>query len=247
MALNEQSSIRLLVCTPDSESADAVRAAAEKLEAFIQPVRCFQTLFSLESYLADTVRGSAEIVVLSADFPELKSFEAAVRLWKMFPHLLILFTSADLNKTVPLLFTETRPYAPFGLLRVPFGSGELQKNLEQAVEAVSLNIPRCFILKTQFGLASVRFSRILYAESEKRIVHIYLTNGLQYDSYIKMDVLEQAMPQNFMRIHQSFLVNLDYAQMISDNNLVLSNSRTLPISRNYKASLKERLFMLKGC
>ena len=247
MMLNEQSSMRLLICEPDSDAAEHVQAAAGKLEAFIQPIRCFQTLFSLESYLADTVRGSAEVVVLSADFPEHKSYETAVRLWKMFPHLLILFTASDLSKTVPLLFTETRPYTPFGLLQVPFDDSALTKNLEQAIEAVSLNIPRCFILKTQFGLASVRFSRILYAESEKRIVHIYLTNGLQYDSYIKMDVLEEAMPQNFMRIHQSFLFNLDYAQMISDNNLVLSNSKSLPISRNYKSTLKERLFTLKGC
>ncbi len=246
MDLRGQNNTRLLICDDDNTVLEKFRKIAEEEPAFIRPVRCFQTVFSLETYLADTVRGNADVIILSADFPEKKGIRAACRLWQMYPHLLIIFSMRDLSSGVSLLFSEIRPYAPFGILNRSCVHDEVLLNLQQAAEQTALNAPRCFFLKTQYGMAAVRYNHIVYAESEKRIVHIFLNNGLQYDSYIKMDTLEQALPPHFLRIHQSYLINLDYAEQINGNDLIMTKGGSLPISRNYKTVLKERLYSLKG-
>ena len=246
MKMYEQNAIRLVLCDPNQDYMNEVVVMLGGMQMFIHPIRSFLSTFALESYLMDTVRGSADIVVISADFPEDSGILTAMRLWEMFPHLLILFSAADIGTAAGRLFTMTRPYSPFGLLARPFDPEQVRLNLEQAAAQLRMMAPHCFLLKTHFGIAAVRFSRVVFAESEKRIIHVYLNNGLQYDSYMKMDILETAMPTHFMRVHQSYLVNLDYAQMLSDNILTLTDGRSVPVSRNYKNPLKERLYLLKG-
>lgn len=246
MEISEQNAVRLVICDPDRAYMDQVTELLKNVPMLIRPVRCFLSTFALETYLTDTVRGCTDIVIISADYPDDAGILTARRLWEMFPQLLILFSSSDIGASAGRLFTMTRPFSPFGMLSRPADPAQLMLNLEQAIAQLQMSAPHCFILKTQFGLASVRFNRVVFAESEKRILHVRLNNGLQYDTYMKMDILETAMPKHFMRVHQSYLVNLDYAQMLSENTLTLIDGRTLPVSRNYKNALKERLFLLKG-
>ena len=246
MEMYEQNTVRLVLCDPNQDYMNDIVVLLGGMQMFIHPIRCFLSTFALESYLTDTLRGHADIIILSADFPEDAGILAARRLWEMYPHLLILFSASDIGAAAGRLFTMTRPYSPFGLLSRPVDPEQIRLNLEQAAAQMKMMAPHCFLLKTSFGLASVRFSRVVFAESDKRIIHVYLSNGMQYDTYMKMDILETAMPKHFMRVHQSYLVNLDYAQMLCDNLLTLTDGRSVPVSRNYKNQLKEQLFLLKG-
>ena len=53
--------------------------------------------------------------------------------------------------------------------------------------------------------------------------------------------LEERLPQNFMRIHRSYIVNLDKIQEVNKNKVVLDAETYLPVGDNYKEVFNEYL------
>jgi DNA-binding LytR/AlgR family response regulator len=51
---------------------------------------------------------------------------------------------------------------------------------------------------------------------------------------LAMKTLEERLPQNFMRIHRSYIVNLDKIQEVNKNRVILDADTYLPIGDSYK-------------
>lgn len=75
---------------------------------------------------------------------------------------------------------------------------------------------------------------ILYVESLDNYVKIHL-NDEQIITKEKISGLEQRLPDNFLRIHRSFLVNTSFVQSFTREKVRI-HSKELPISRTYKSS-----------
>lgn len=58
---------------------------------------------------------------------------------------------------------------------------------------------------------------------------------------IAMKKLEERLPQNFMRIHRSYIVNLDKIQEVNKNKVILDAETYLPVGDNYKEEFNEYL------
>lgn len=78
---------------------------------------------------------------------------------------------------------------------------------------------------------SLPLKDILYFESDKRIITIKTLNE-EYSFYGKLDnIEEQLKKQDFVRCHQSFLVNARKITAVRINDLTLNNSELLPVSK----------------
>lgn len=78
---------------------------------------------------------------------------------------------------------------------------------------------------------SIPLRDILYFSSDKRIVTIK-TNTAEYSFYDKLnDIEERLKKQDFVRCHQSFLVNAKKITSVTVNDLTLTNGETLPVSK----------------
>jgi DNA-binding LytR/AlgR family response regulator len=53
--------------------------------------------------------------------------------------------------------------------------------------------------------------------------------------------LEERLPQNFMRIHRSYIVNLDKIQEVNKNRVILDSDTYLPIGDLYKEQFNDYL------
>ena len=51
---------------------------------------------------------------------------------------------------------------------------------------------------------------------------------------LAMKALEERLPSNFMRIHRSYIVNLDKIQEVNKNRVILDAETFLPIGDSYK-------------
>ncbi len=72
---------------------------------------------------------------------------------------------------------------------------------------------------------------IVYVESYGRKVYFELLNE-ECVAYRKLDEVEQELADNnFLRIHQSYLVNMYYIDHIEDYQVYLITGQTLPIPR----------------
>jgi two-component system, LytTR family, response regulator len=53
-----------------------------------------------------------------------------------------------------------------------------------------------------------------------------------------MKELEAQLPDNFVRIHNSYMVNIDHIEHIADNQVVIGKAK-LPVSASYRDAFLE--------
>jgi DNA-binding LytR/AlgR family response regulator len=88
-------------------------------------------------------------------------------------------------------------------------------------------------IKSDKRIEKIELSDILYAESVGNYVSIY-TDDKRILAYLTMKSLEAQLPaDDFIKIHQSYLVNCSKIEAIEGNEIKIEG-KSLPISRNYR-------------
>jgi two-component system LytT family response regulator len=96
-------------------------------------------------------------------------------------------------------------------------------------------------LPTIHGYELIPLNNIMYCESKSNYTNICLNNGQQMlISKTLKDIEELLNMQPFFRVHNSFLINLQYTVRYNKGeggSLVLNNEIVIPVSRNKKEEL----------
>jgi len=95
-------------------------------------------------------------------------------------------------------------------------------------------------VKSDYKLIQIEFNNILYIEGLKDYVKFCLENSEKHVlSLMSMKSLEDNLPDSkFMRVHRSFIVNLDKIKTIERNRIVFGKEY-IPISENYKEKFQK--------
>lgn len=90
----------------------------------------------------------------------------------------------------------------------------------------------------------VRYTNIIYIESVKHRLRIHMENGSVYEVYGKLGDYEQRLMASglFLRCHQSFLVNTNHVQGISERDFIMTNGARIPIRKSSAAKLKKEYY-----
>ena len=86
----------------------------------------------------------------------------------------------------------------------------------------------------------VMFKDILYIESLKDYVKIYLAGDKAVVTKEKMSVLEETLPDPFLRTHRSYLVNTIHVTAYTAHDIEIG-VKEIPIGISYKRQVQERL------
>lgn len=91
-------------------------------------------------------------------------------------------------------------------------------------------------LRSQYTLQVVAFDEILYLESSESYTHFHLTEGRTVVVSRSVIEYEQLLPrQQFLRCHQSYLVNGYYIDHYhNDGHVALKGGQQIPVSRRKK-------------
>ena len=103
----------------------------------------------------------------------------------------------------------------------------------------------------------VNFEDILFIEGMKNYVRINTKKGEQIMTLMNMKSFEETLPpEEFLRVHKSYIIAIDSITAIEGNNAVLGKL-TMPIGTTYKEALDEAfaksevwvvdLLLLKSC
>jgi two-component system response regulator LytT len=114
--------------------------------------------------------------------------------------------------------------------------------LEQKMPArVDVNNEFLF-LKSDHKIKRINFNDILYIEGLKDYVKVYIQNSLKpVLSLTSLKLLESKLPENkFMRVHRSFIVNLEKIDTIERSRIVFGKEY-IPVSDQYKDKFQEYL------
>ncbi len=106
----------------------------------------------------------------------------------------------------------------------------------------------CLFVKSDYKLVKILLSEIKYIESANEYIQINLINDKPITTLIRLKVIEEQLPKDkFMRVHRSFIVNLDRVKVIERNRIVFDQKIYIPIGDQYKENFQhfvEKTFLV---
>lgn len=126
--------------------------------------------------------------------------------------------------------------SPFYYLKKPITKEKLEKVYNKLIENKK-NI------SVKFDKEIKRISKddIIYVDSYARIINFHLKDNSIIKSYNKMSELENNLPNNFLRIHKSYIINMDKVKSYSKSEIILYDNTKLKIGRIFKQKVEDKL------
>jgi DNA-binding LytR/AlgR family response regulator len=90
-------------------------------------------------------------------------------------------------------------------------------------------------VKIDYKVVRICLNDILYIEGMREYVRIHLANGKSVMPLIRLHSLEDQLPSSkFMRVHRSYIVNLEKINAIEHSRIVFDGKEYIPVSDQYK-------------
>jgi two-component system, LytTR family, response regulator len=99
-----------------------------------------------------------------------------------------------------------------------------------------------FYIKSGKTIIKINMDTVLFIEGLKDYVTIH-TSDNKHVVYKRMKELEDALPVNFSRVHNSFIVNRNHINKIEQNQVFI-NGQSIPISDKYRETFLKEVRLL---
>lgn len=105
---------------------------------------------------------------------------------------------------------------------------------QKSVETIQTS-PDFLFVKSEYKLIRIALADIKYIESANEYIQIHLVNDSPVTTLIRLKTMEEQLPKDrFMRVHRSFIVNLDQVKVIERNRIIFDQKVFIPIGEQYK-------------
>ena len=167
---------------------------------------------------------------------------------------LIVFTTAYSEYAVEGFKVNAVDYLlkPFGLQDFQRAANRIRERLENTKrQDISLtshpspltsNDDDVIFLKTEYRIVKVTISNIRYVEAMSEYLKVYLEGEPKpIVTLLSMKKMEERLPDSFMRIHRSYIINLTKIQEVNKNRVIMDSDTYLPIGDMYKDTFQAYL------
>ena len=170
---------------------------------------------------------------------------------------LVVFTTAYAEYAVEGFRVNAVDYLlkPFGLQDFQRAANRLRERKEERGErrenSVTAGSPGgspadtpsdTFFLKTDYRIVKVTISDIRYVEAMSEYLKVWLDGEPKpIVTLLSMKKMEEHLPDYFMRIHRSYIVNLKKIQEVNKNRVIMDADTYLPIGDMYKETFQAYL------
>ena len=95
-------------------------------------------------------------------------------------------------------------------------------------------------VKSDYKLIRIMLSDISYIESSNEYITIHQANDKPVTTLMRLKSMEEQLPEKlFMRVHRSFIVNLEKVKVIERNRIVFDAKTYIPIGDQYKEKFQQ--------
>lgn len=131
-------------------------------------------------------------------------------------------------------------------LQLPASEEDLASVMERVSKTGRWKSNEYLTVKMRSTIYKIPFRSIFYFEKSYRKINIVSEEGV-YTFYGKMEMLTGMLPDNFIRCHNSYIVNFDKIIMMENNYLNFSRrslcddmKEKIPVSRTYYADVRNK-------
>ena len=160
---------------------------------------------------------------------------------------------------VPPLIVFTTAYSEYAVegfrvnavdyLLKPFGLQDFQRaanrllSLTSHLSSLTSHLENDVVfLKTEYRVVKVSISDIRYVEAMSEYLKVHLESDKKpIITLLSMKKMEERLPDYFMRIHRSYIVNLKMIQEVNKNRIIMDADTYLPIGDMYKDTFQAYL------
>ena len=213
--------------------------ALRQIAGYIQKIPFLELVSQCPSAMAAfgaLEKESIDLMFVDINMPDLNGLEF-VRSLAEKP--LVVFTTAYSEYAVEGFKVDATDYLlkPFSFSEFSKAANKAKSQFElirQQPEKLESNHQFLFI-KSEYKLVRINLNDVLFIEGMKEYVRIHLAGQKPVMTLLSMKSLEAKLPKHrFMRVHRSYLVNLDKVTTVERFRIVFSDKHRIPVSENYK-------------
>jgi DNA-binding LytR/AlgR family response regulator len=197
--------------------------------------KCYDALEAMEWLKHQKV----DVIFLDINMPALSGLEMAALIPK---DQRIIFTTAYAEHALDSFAFHVIDYLlkPVSFKRFLQAMQKLQLQI-QPVETIEIPAkePELLFIKSGRTVINIRFTDILYIEAHKEYLQIH-TKDQKHLVYKRMKDMVTSLPDSFIRIHNSYIINLQHLQKTNVQSVQISD-KELPVSSSYKEALQTKL------
>ena len=156
---------------------------------------------------------------------------------------LVVFTTAYSEYAIEGFKVNAVDYLlkPFGMQEFMRAANRLQERLSIPASAPAETDDTLF-LKTDYRIVKVNIPDIRYVEAMSEYLKVWIEGEAKpIITLLSMKKMEERLPDNFMRIHRSYIINLDKIQEVNKNRVIMDADTYLPIGDLYKEAFQAYL------
>lgn len=186
-----------------------------------------------------------QIVFLDINMEQMNGIETAMCLRELCKETFLVFVTAYINYTLEGYKVDAVRY-------VLKNVGNLEESICESLDAICAKMAyKSHIKEFPFKdcVKKLSLERIVYIESNLHEVsfHVLENELVTYSMRNTLSRVEAELAEEmFVRIHQSYLVNLQYIKMIKPGFAVLTNGTELSIAKPRYKYVKERFICYQG-
>lgn len=180
-----------------------------------------------------------QLIFLDVEMPELSGMDL---LKSIPPRIQVVLTTSKKKYAIEAFEYEVTDYLlkPVTYSRFLKAAAKAKSVIEQA-GSQSRNVdPKSLYVKDDNIWVNIAFADISWIEALGDYVTIHAKEK-NYTVLTTMKAVEEKLPTNkFLRIHRSYIVNIDQISNL-DGNMLVVNKKLLPIGKSYKKVLMDKL------
>lgn len=190
-------------------------------------------------FLSDMENKSFDIVFLDIVLGDENGIELANEIIAHNADTNIIFVSAYMN-----FCSDVYSAKHIYFLTKPISVEHMQKAVEIALDTINKQYIMMQKNKSQIRVST---ASITYIEGVLKSCTIHFNDGKTEDFNTPLSALEKLLEHHqFIRIHQSFLVNMDYITQFKKGSVTLKSGKTLSISRKYSVAANDTITKFLG-
>ena len=193
--------------------------------------KCYNAIEALD-FLKN---GQVDLIFLDINMPQL----SGMQLSSLFPaDQLFIFTTAYSEYAVESYEKNAVDYLlkPITFDRFLKAVNKVLKLQQSPADKKTESV---LFLKTGKTIVQLQYDDIWFIEGLKDYV-VFHTSGGKHIAYKRMKELEENLPLQFCRVHNSYIINRKHIQKIEDNQVCIMDNR-IPVSDKYRDSFFEKV------
>ena len=172
-----------------------------------------------------------DILFLDIEMRSLDGIETAKLLRKKGMKGIIIFVTA-----YPDFVFQGYEVHAFHYILKPYRKEKIEEVLRQALHELDLSKEQYFIIEQKARVIRIPLSRTIAFQSDRRKVEALLEEDF-VAFYGRIDEVCRELPSCFIRIHNRYIVNLNYVTTLEKDRCILG-SRSFPVSRAFRQELE---------